>query len=83
MEMIEEKRISNIISECIDRYLRNKLHNKLLYEAKKKQIRMMQSLKNGKVLHNTFLVFNIKKCDFGGVFSEQSGHLISTPKYPF
>lgn len=35
MEMIEEKRISNIISECIDRYLRNKLHNKLLYEAKK------------------------------------------------
>ena len=35
MEMIEEKRISNIISECIDRYLRNELHNKLLYEAKK------------------------------------------------
>ena len=35
MKMTEEKRISNIISECIHRYLRNKLHNKLLYEAKK------------------------------------------------
>ena len=34
------------------------------------EIRNPLFLKNGKVLHNTFLVFNIKKCDFRGVFSE-------------
>lgn len=28
-------KLQKLISECIDRYLRNKLHNKLLYEAKK------------------------------------------------
>ena len=34
-ESLERKKALQLIKECVDRYLRNKLHNKLLYEAKK------------------------------------------------
>ena len=34
-ESLERKKALQLIKECVDRYLRNKLHNTLLYEAKK------------------------------------------------